>query len=225
MNPLLARPAPHLNRLSAPARAWLCPSSRTSDTVSLKHCRTGIPSCLTRHPIEDPSVAAPFESALAHCKAATRPHIDPATSEVQPAIFIRVRSQKALVCSPLSSRSRTWQPRDGPLRPRQGQCCLLELHPPADHPTRVPPRDFHSSVCSPPSVAHQGTEPGSHRYILARTSARHAAMSRAPAGSGSSRKISFNVSEQYDIQDVVGEGAYGVVWLVSCPAANVPRKC
>ena len=40
-------------------------------------------------------------------------------------------------------------------------------------------------------------------------------MSRAqapnPAGS---RKISFNVSEQYDIQDVVGEGAYGVVWYV-----------
>lgn len=35
-----------------------------------------------------------------------------------------------------------------------------------------------------------------------------------PAGSGSSRKISFNVSEQYDIQDVVGEGAYGVVWYV-----------
>lgn len=28
----------------------------------------------------------------------------------------------------------------------------------------------------------------------------------------SSRKISFNVSDQYDIQDVVGEGAYGVVW-------------
>lgn len=36
-------------------------------------------------------------------------------------------------------------------------------------------------------------------------------MSRAPA-QASSRKISFNVSEQYDIQDVVGEGAYGVVW-------------
>jgi hypothetical protein len=32
---------------------------------------------------------------------------------------------------------------------------------------------------------------------------------------GASRKISFNVSEQYDIQDVVGEGAYGVVWYVS----------
>jgi hypothetical protein len=31
----------------------------------------------------------------------------------------------------------------------------------------------------------------------------------------SSRKISFNVSEQYDIQDVVGEGAYGVVWYVN----------
>ena len=27
-----------------------------------------------------------------------------------------------------------------------------------------------------------------------------------------SRKISFNVSDQYDIQDVIGEGAYGVVW-------------
>ena len=37
------------------------------------------------------------------------------------------------------------------------------------------------------------------------------AMSRG-ASSGGSRKISFNVSEQYDIQDVVGEGAYGVVW-------------
>ena len=27
-----------------------------------------------------------------------------------------------------------------------------------------------------------------------------------------SRKISFNVSDQYEILDVVGEGAYGVVW-------------
>ena len=36
-------------------------------------------------------------------------------------------------------------------------------------------------------------------------------MSRAPA-QGGGRKISFNVSEQYDILDVVGEGAYGVVW-------------
>ncbi len=31
---------------------------------------------------------------------------------------------------------------------------------------------------------------------------------------GGSRKISFNVSDQYEIQDVVGEGAYGVVWFV-----------
>jgi hypothetical protein len=38
-------------------------------------------------------------------------------------------------------------------------------------------------------------------------------MSRPPNPTGS-RKISFNVSEQYDIQDVVGEGAYGVVWYV-----------
>ncbi len=37
---------------------------------------------------------------------------------------------------------------------------------------------------------------------------------RAPNPSTGSRKISFNVSEQYDIQDVVGEGAYGVVWYV-----------
>ena len=29
---------------------------------------------------------------------------------------------------------------------------------------------------------------------------------------GGSRKISFNISDQYDIQDVIGEGAYGVVW-------------
>ena len=36
---------------------------------------------------------------------------------------------------------------------------------------------------------------------------------RQPNPTGS-RKISFNVSEQYDIQDVVGEGAYGVVWYV-----------
>lgn len=40
-------------------------------------------------------------------------------------------------------------------------------------------------------------------------------MSRSnPPNAGGSRKISFNVSEQYDIQDVVGEGAYGVVWYV-----------
>jgi mitogen-activated protein kinase 1/3 len=38
-------------------------------------------------------------------------------------------------------------------------------------------------------------------------------MSRAAQPPGS-RKISFNVSEQYEIQDVVGEGAYGVVWYV-----------
>jgi mitogen-activated protein kinase 1/3 len=40
----------------------------------------------------------------------------------------------------------------------------------------------------------------------------HKMSSRAPNPSTGSRKISFNVSEQYDIQDVVGEGAYGVVW-------------
>ena len=37
-------------------------------------------------------------------------------------------------------------------------------------------------------------------------------MARQQAPPGGSRKISFNVSDQYDIQDVVGEGAYGVVW-------------
>ncbi|CAG8954888.1 hypothetical protein HYALB_00009938 [Hymenoscyphus albidus] len=41
---------------------------------------------------------------------------------------------------------------------------------------------------------------------------------RAPNPSTGSRKISFNVSEQYDIQDVVGEGAYGVV----CSALHKP---
>jgi mitogen-activated protein kinase 1/3 len=30
-----------------------------------------------------------------------------------------------------------------------------------------------------------------------------------PAGG---RKVTFNVSEQYEIQEIVGEGAYGVVW-------------
>lgn len=29
---------------------------------------------------------------------------------------------------------------------------------------------------------------------------------------GEPRVISFNVSDQYQIQDVVGEGAYGIVW-------------
>ncbi|OHF04382.1 mitogen-activated protein kinase, partial [Colletotrichum orchidophilum] len=44
-------------------------------------------------------------------------------------------------------------------------------------------------------------------------------MSRAnPPNASGSRKISFNVSEQYDIQDVVGEGAYGVV----CSAIHKP---
>ncbi|KAI1930461.1 COPII subunit [Ophidiomyces ophidiicola] len=39
-----------------------------------------------------------------------------------------------------------------------------------------------------------------------------------PASQGGSRKISFNVSDQYDIQDVIGEGAYGVV----CSALHKP---
>jgi hypothetical protein len=42
---------------------------------------------------------------------------------------------------------------------------------------------------------------------------------RQPNPTGS-RKISFNVSEQYDIQDVVGEGAYGVVWWVHTNLAS-----
>lgn len=37
-------------------------------------------------------------------------------------------------------------------------------------------------------------------------------MNRAPPQPGMSRKVPFNVSEQYDIHEVVGEGAYGVVW-------------
>ena len=52
-------------------------------------------------------------------------------------------------------------------------------------------------------------------------------MSRQPAPPpGGSRKISFNVSDQYDIQDVVGEGAYGVVWYVasSKPQVHVARR-
>ena len=49
-------------------------------------------------------------------------------------------------------------------------------------------------------------------------------MSQRAPPSGSSRKISFNVSEQYDIQDVVGEGAYGVVWYVKKAASKSPRK-
>jgi len=40
---------------------------------------------------------------------------------------------------------------------------------------------------------------------------------------GGTRKISFNVSEQYDILDVVGEGAYGVVWYVDLPAEDMEQ--
>lgn len=38
------------------------------------------------------------------------------------------------------------------------------------------------------------------------------AMGQQNPPQGGSRKISFNVSDQYEIQDVIGEGAYGVVW-------------
>jgi hypothetical protein len=44
-------------------------------------------------------------------------------------------------------------------------------------------------------------------------------MAANPPAPGASRKISFNVSDQYDIQDVIGEGAYGVVWYVYSVAA------
>lgn len=43
-------------------------------------------------------------------------------------------------------------------------------------------------------------------------------MTQPPAPSGGSRKISFNVSDQYEISDVIGEGAYGVV----CSALHKP---
>jgi hypothetical protein len=39
-----------------------------------------------------------------------------------------------------------------------------------------------------------------------------AIMGQQGTPAGGSRKISFNVSDQYEIQDVIGEGAYGVVW-------------
>lgn len=37
---------------------------------------------------------------------------------------------------------------------------------------------------------------------------------------GGSRKISFNISEQYEIADIIGEGAYGVVWYVLSAAQD-----
>lgn len=37
---------------------------------------------------------------------------------------------------------------------------------------------------------------------------------------GGSRKISFNISEQYEIADIIGEGAYGVVWYVLLAAQD-----
>lgn len=43
-------------------------------------------------------------------------------------------------------------------------------------------------------------------------------MANNTAAASATRKVSFNVSEQYDIQDVVGEGAYGVV----CSALHKP---
>jgi hypothetical protein len=56
-------------------------------------------------------------------------------------------------------------------------------------------------------------EPKSHRT---------GAMVQQNTPSGGSRKISFNVSDQYEIQDVIGEGAYGVVWyaLFLAPRVN-----
>lgn len=32
------------------------------------------------------------------------------------------------------------------------------------------------------------------------------------ASKSQSRKVNFKVSENYDVIDVIGEGAYGVVW-------------
>lgn len=46
-------------------------------------------------------------------------------------------------------------------------------------------------------------------------------MAQSQNPQGGSRKISFNVSDQYDIQDVIGEGAYGVVWYESPPLCEI----
>lgn len=72
-----------------------------------------------------------------------------------------------------------------------------------------PAADFKSSSAPTPAPAPQPAP-----AAAAATKKQPKAMSQNQAG-GTSRKISFNVSEQYDIQDVVGEGAYGVVWYVS----------
>lgn len=34
------------------------------------------------------------------------------------------------------------------------------------------------------------------------------------------RKVNFNVSEEYEVLDVIGEGAYGVVWYVDSSFAE-----
>ena len=64
----------------------------------------------------------------------------------------------------------------------------------------------------PPSAHHRTRR--SHRSLahIARStwaSCRQKMSRTVPSGS---RKITFNVSEQYEIQEIVGEGAYGVVW-------------
>jgi len=76
----------------------------------------------------------------------------------------------------------------------------LRLHSTADHVKQI--RTFLIQSRS-----------STYSFIDSLSNSQPATMSRAPQSG--SRKISFNVSEQYDIQDVVGEGAYGVVWYVT----------
>ena len=78
------------------------------------------------------------------------------------------------------------------------------------------PFDIHSTdkrglaYCQKHSANHRYQPQGFTRSNLFRPS--HKMVQPQPPSSGGSRKISFNVSDQYDIQDVIGEGAYGVVW-------------
>lgn len=77
-------------------------------------------------------------------------------------------------------------------------CCCRSVH-------ETPPR----ASFLPRQFNEQARSLARSRIVMSRSNA---------SNSGGSRKISFNVSEQYDIQDVVGEGAYGVVWYVAVAA-------
>jgi hypothetical protein len=99
--------------------------------------------------------------------------------------------------------------------PLSSSTFLMTLTLPLTHSPSISKSRSSPIEALPPS-AHRRTR-RNHRSLahIARSTWASCRQKMSRAVASGSRKITFNVSEQYEIQEIVGEGAYGVVWYIA----------